>query len=144
MCLNLTPTLRLRSHDSFQVVLEQYRDIVPIHKKEAIRADWVFNGYFPSEAFLEGAAKAATGTHKRWGRKLIRPQAVEEAITRYWSIWQHYNTYTEKNKIAAFIKEAKDYERNKASEAAQRNANSRKAKKAADASWYTSRVESCA
>ncbi len=133
MYLELTPTLRLRSDNGHQVVLERYRDSVPRTKAEPIFVDWFFEGYFPCENFLTGAAKAATDTHKKWGRKFNRPQAIEVAIQDYWNIWQHFNTYTDKNKIAAFVKEAKEYERNKASEAAQQKIDARKAKKAADA-----------
>jgi len=115
MYLELTPTLRLRSHDNYQVVLEHYRDSRPIKKSDPVYVDWFFEGYFPCENFLTGAAKAATDTHRKWGRKFNRPQAVEEAIQRYWNIWQHFNTYTDKNKIAAFVKEAKEYERAKKS-----------------------------
>ena len=119
MYLELTPSLRLRSDSSYQIVLERLRRFEPVREGDIPVAywDWVFEGYFPDENFLAGAAKAATDTHKKWGRKFNRPKAVEEAIQRYWNIWQHFNTYTDKNKIAAFVKEAKEYERARREEA---------------------------
>jgi hypothetical protein len=122
MYLELTPTLRLRSDNPYQVVLERLRDSVPVRKTDSVYVGWFFEGFFPNEHFFEGSRKAHTNNFKRTARKLQRTDAIEHMVQAYWNVWQHVNTCGVKlEDIAEFIRKAKEHEYGKLSEKSQKS-----------------------
>lgn len=131
MYFSITPELRLRSADPYNVVLERYREIESKNNK---RMDWAFEGYYQSGAHLLAAAAAYTRYFKLYGRKFTRTHAQEHAVSSYFNVFQHINTScVDASVVSKFVKEAKEYERvkpknwvNKGLEKAHKNAKARK------------------
>ena len=106
MYLQINDTLRLRSHDTYQVVLEQKKD------------KWTFQGYFPQATHLFATAQNYKTMHANWGRKLNRPDGVEQAMPLYFEVYAPLiEACLNKAEVEKFIKEAKEYEFNKKSDA---------------------------
>lgn len=111
MYLDLTPILRLRSDNPYQVVLERFRKSEPVRKTDPVYDGWFFEGYYPNEHFFEGSRKAHTSNFQKTARKLTRPVAIQHMVEKYWEVWQHINTCGVKlDDIAEFIRKAKEHE----------------------------------
>lgn len=117
MYLDLAPNIRLRSCDTAQVVLEWFRKIEPTDKSADSYEAWVFAGYYPNVHFINTDIKAYSDVAKKYGRKFIRPIAIQHMIEQYDLFWR-YLQGVDTRQVAQFIADAKALEHKKASEAA--------------------------
>ena len=111
MHLELTPDLRIRSHNEFQVVLERKRMSIPTKKTDVPYEGWFFEGYFTDAGWLLASAKAYTKYFKLYGRLLRRTEAQEHAVQKYWDVFQYINTCNVSAvDIQEFTRKAKEHE----------------------------------
>jgi hypothetical protein len=111
MYLELTPTLRLRSDNPYQVALERFRKSEPTRKSDTVYDGWFFEGYYPNEHFFDGSRISHTKVFKANLRKSNKPLVAQNMIQLYLDVWQHINSCDIKlEDIAEFIRKAKAHE----------------------------------
>lgn len=127
MYYELTPTLRLRSCDSYNVVLECYKDIKHRETGTTYKA-WVFEGYFPSYNFLFGGLDPYYRLNNaRWKKAWDEQELMGSMRKRAARIGEAFPAVkANRAAIETFIKEAKIYEGTKASEKGLKAAKARK------------------